>query len=142
MCSDLDVIWKALADGTRRRILVLLRSGPLTTTAIVKEFPALSRFGVMKHISVLRDVSLITVRKQGPFRLNSLNVVPIRLIYEELVGEYENIWAGTLTGLKRELEEREPGGRDAHEAGRKRFVPRRAEVIPSDAGDSNDTTAT
>jgi DNA-binding transcriptional ArsR family regulator len=105
-----DVTWKALADGTRRQILVLLRGGPLTTTAIVREFPKLSRFGVMKHISVLRDANLIEVRRQGPHRLNSLNVVPIRLIYEELVGEYEDLWAGTLTGLKRELEEQEPDG--------------------------------
>ena len=57
---------------------------------------------------VLRDVGLITVRKQGPRRLNSLNVVPIRLIYEELVTDYQDLWARRLTGLKHELESRTP----------------------------------
>ena len=85
----------------------MLRRGPLTTTEIVTAFPQLSRFGVMKHLSVLRDVDLVTVRKEGPRRLNSLNVVPIRLVYEELVSDYQDIWAGRLTGMKRDLERRE-----------------------------------
>ncbi len=104
MADDREAVWKALADSTRRRILSLLREGPLTTTEIVTALPHLSRFGVMKHMSVLRDVGLITVRKQGPRRLNSLNVVPIRQIYEELVDDYQDLWARRLTGLKRELE--------------------------------------
>lgn len=104
MADDLEAVWKALADGTRRRILALLREGPLTTTEIVTALPHLSRFGIMKHMSVLREVGLIVVRKEGPRRLNSLNVVPIRRIYEQLVDDYQDVWARRLTGLKRELE--------------------------------------
>ncbi len=104
MTETQDAVWKALADSTRRRILALLRRGPLTTTDLVTALPHLSRFGVMKHMSVLREVGLITVRKDGPRRLNSLNVVPIRHIYEELVDDYQDVWARRLTGLKRELE--------------------------------------
>jgi DNA-binding transcriptional ArsR family regulator len=48
--DDLDGVWKALSDNTRRSILDLLRQGPRTTTDIVEAFPHLSRFGVMKHI--------------------------------------------------------------------------------------------
>lgn len=106
MPDDLDAVWKALADPNRRRILSLLRKGPLTTTDVVAELPHLSRFGVMKHISVLRDARLVTVRKEGARRLNSLNVVPIRQIYEELVDGYQDVWASTLTGLKRNLEKK------------------------------------
>ena len=104
MHGELDAVWKALADATRRRILALLRDGPLTTTAIVTALPHLSRFGVMKHLSVLREVGLVTVRRDGPRRLNSLNAVPIRRVYEELVDDYQDLWARRLTGLKRELE--------------------------------------
>lgn len=104
MDGELDAVWKALADKTRRRMLSLLRTGPRTTTEIVEALPHLSRFGVMKHMSVLRDVGLITVREDGPRRINSLNVVPIRRVYEELVDEYQDLWARQLTGLKRELE--------------------------------------
>ena len=106
MADEREAIWKALADSTRRRILSLLRNGPVTTTKIVTALPHLSRFGVMKHMSVLRDVGLITVRKEGPRRLNSLNVVPIRQVYEELVTDYQDLWARRLTGLKHELESR------------------------------------
>ena len=104
MDGELDAVWKALADKTRRRMLSLLRTGPRTTTEIVEALPHLSRFGVMKHMSVLRDVGLITVREDGPRRINSLNVVPIRRVYEELVDEYQDLWARRLTDLKRELE--------------------------------------
>ena len=106
MSYDSQTLWKALADVTRRQILRLLRQGPMSTTDIVTELPHLSRFGVMKHMTVLRDVGLITVRLEGPRRYNSLNVVPIRQIYEELVDDYQDLWARSLTGLKRELESR------------------------------------
>lgn len=102
--SDLDIIWKALSDKTRREILKLLRERPLGTTEIVEGIPHLTRFGVMKHIGVLRQAGLIKVRKDGTRRLNTLNVVPIRQVYDELVHGYQDVWAGQLTGLKRELE--------------------------------------
>ncbi|MCU1330194.1 MAG: transcriptional regulator, ArsR family, partial [Bryobacterales bacterium] len=62
--DELDVVWKALSDSTRRAILDLLREGPRTTTELVEAFPHLSRFGVMKHIDVLRTASLITTREE------------------------------------------------------------------------------
>lgn len=104
MADELEAIWKALADPTRRRILSLLKQGPLPTTAIVTALPHLSRFGIMKHMAVLRDAGLIHVRKEGTRRFNSLNVIPIRRVYEELVEEYQDLWAKRLTGLKRDLE--------------------------------------
>ena len=106
MTDDLDQIWKALSDKTRRRILKFLRERPLSTTEIVEAVPQMSRFGVMKHLGVLRDAGLVKVRKDGKRRLNTLNVVPIRQVYDELVDGYQDVWAGRLTGLKRELEER------------------------------------
>jgi DNA-binding transcriptional ArsR family regulator len=104
MSGELDPIWKALADGTRREILDLLRSGPLTTTAIVVRFPDLTRFGVMKHIRVLRNAGLINTREEGRTCVNSLNAVPIRRIYERWVSKYAEHWAKTLIGLKESLE--------------------------------------
>ena len=78
MAEDLDQIWKALADETRRTILDFLRSGPKPTTAIVEQFPDLSRFAVMKHLDVLRQAALVVTREEGRQRINSLNAVPIR----------------------------------------------------------------
>ena len=98
--DDLDPVWKALSDPTRRAILDLLRQGPRTTTEIVDAFPHLTRFGVMKHIDVLRDAYLIETREEGRQRVNSLNVVPIRQIYERWVGKFEELWTSHLLRIK------------------------------------------
>ncbi len=102
--DDLDGVWKALSDGTRRAILDLLRQGPRTTTEIVQGFPHLSRFGVMKHIEVLREAGLIHTREERRQRINSLNVVPIRQIYERWVGRFEELWASHLLRIKEDAE--------------------------------------
>jgi DNA-binding transcriptional ArsR family regulator len=104
MSSDLDPIWKALADETRRTILDFLRMGPKPTTAIVEQFPDLSRFAVMKHLDVLRQAALVVTREEGRQRINSLNAVPIRMIYERWVSNYENVWANALLRVKEAAE--------------------------------------
>src|SRR5262245_62589805 len=100
MSQELDAIWKALADETRRTILDFLRSGPKPTTAIVEQFPDLSRFAVMKHLDVLRQAALVVTREEGRQRINSLNAVPIRMIYERWVCNYQDQWANTLLRVK------------------------------------------
>ena len=107
--DDLDPVWKALSDPTRRAILDLLRQGPRTTTEIVDAFPHLTRFGIMKHIDVLREADLIETREEGRQRLNSLNVVPIRQIYERWVGRFEELWSSHLLRIKEIAENQEPG---------------------------------
>jgi len=104
--DDLDGVWKALSDPTRRSILDLLRQGPRTTTGIVEAFPQLSRFGVMKHIEVLREAGLIQTREESRQRINSLNVVPIRQIYERWVGRFEELWSSHLLRIKEDAEGR------------------------------------
>src|SRR5499426_4039124 len=104
MADELDAVWKALSDPTRREILDLLRQGPRTTTEIVNAFPHLTRFGVMKHIDVLRSAGLINTREEGRQRVNSLNAVPIRQIYERWVSRYEEFWANKLLRLKEDAE--------------------------------------
>src|SRR5215208_7977532 len=104
MAEDLDQIWKALADQTRRTILDFLRSGPKSTTAIVEQFPNLSRFAVMKHLDVLRQAALVVTREDGRQRINSLNAVPIRMIYERWVSNYQGLWANALLRVKESAE--------------------------------------
>ena len=104
MAGDLDGVWKALSDPTRRAILDLLRRGPQKTTAIVEAFPRLTRFGVMKHIDVLREADLINTREEGRQRVNSLNAVPIRQIYERWVSRYEEFWADKLLRLQEDVQ--------------------------------------
>jgi DNA-binding transcriptional ArsR family regulator len=108
--DKLDPVWKALSDPTRRAMLDMLRDGPCTTTEVVDEFPRLSRFGVMKHLDVLRKAGLVHTREEGRQRLNSLNAVPIRQIYERWVGPFQELWTGHLLGLKEAIEGESPGG--------------------------------
>lgn len=100
----LDPVWKALSDPTRRAILDGLRNGPKTTTEIVEAFPHLSRFGVMKHMEVLREADLIHTREEGRQRVNSLHVIPIRQIYERWVSPFQEVWSSFLFGVKEAAE--------------------------------------
>ena len=106
MSKDLDPVWKALSDPTRRAILDLLRNGPKTTTEIVDAFPKMTRHAVMKHIDVLRDVQLINTREEGRRRVNSLNAVPIRQIYERWMDPFTELWSSTLLRLKEDVEDK------------------------------------
>ena len=105
MAKDLDHIWKALSDPTRREILDLLRNGPRQTTEIVDQFPQLSRFGVMKHLEGLREAGLVNTRSEGRRRINSLNVAPIRQIMERWISKYEAYWTNTLLRVKEVAED-------------------------------------
>jgi DNA-binding transcriptional ArsR family regulator len=98
--NDLDPVWKALSDPTRRAILDLLRDQPRMTTEVVDTFPHLTRFGVMKHLEALREAGLVNTREEGRQRWNSLNVFPIRQIYERWVSPFQELWAGQLLGIK------------------------------------------
>ena len=105
MNEEQDAVWKALSDPTRRAILEQLREGPKTTTEIVESFPDMTRFAVMKHMEVLRSATLLRTRADGRRKINSLNVVPIRQIYEHWVSPFQDMWASQLADLKRTLEE-------------------------------------
>jgi len=118
--ESLDQVWKALSDPTRRTILDVLRDRPRTTTEIVERFSQLSRFGVMKHLEVLRQAQLVSTREAGRQRVNSLNVVPIRQIYERWVGPFQELWSGELLGIKDMAETESSGGRRGASRRRKR----------------------
>jgi DNA-binding transcriptional ArsR family regulator len=120
MPDDLDPVWKALSDPTRRAILDLVRQGPQRTTEIVDAFPHLSRFGVMKHLDVLRDAGLVNTREQGRQRVNSLNAVPIRRIYERWVSRYQEFWADKLLRLQEDVEAERAPKREPQDQPRKR----------------------
>jgi len=118
--DELDRVWKALSDTTRRAILDFLRDRPRTTTEIVESFPHLTRFGVMKHLDVLRGAHLVHTREAGRQRVNSLNVVPIRQIYERWVGPFQELWSGELLRIKEIAETDSAGGKRTISGKRKR----------------------
>lgn len=102
--DDLDAVWKALANATRRDILDLLAAGPQTTTELSDAFPDLSRFAIMQHLKVLDEADLLVVRRSGRQRFNYLNPVPIQQIADRWISRYQRPWAEALVDVKRELE--------------------------------------
>lgn len=102
--DDLAEVWRALSNPTRRRILDLLRPGPLTTGGLADEFPDLSRFAVMQHLGVLCEAELVVARREGRRRYNYLNPVPIQRIHDRWVSRYTRPWSEALVDLRHELE--------------------------------------
>jgi NAD+ synthase (glutamine-hydrolysing) len=82
-----DAIWKALGDPQRRALLEALRAGPRTTGDLA-ERAEISRYGVMKHLSVLVDAGLVRVERRGRERWNHLVAGPLR--------ELERTWIRPL----------------------------------------------
>ena len=105
--EELELAWRALSNPTRRRMLDLLKSGPLTTGELAERFPDLSRFAVMQHLRVLEEGDLVRPVRNGRSRYNYLNPVPIQQIYERWVSDYMQPWTDALTSLKHDLEQEE-----------------------------------
>src|SRR5687768_13592594 len=98
-----DLVFKALADNRRRKILDLLKDEPKTTGEICAHFKSLDRCTVMQHLGVLEKAGLVIVKKEGKFRWNYLDVVPIREIYDRWINQYASPTVAMLATLKKRL---------------------------------------
>ena len=105
MSDDADLVWRALADPTRRAILDMLAKEPQTTGQIVDAFGELSRTGVMKHLDLLVEADLVLVRREGRVRWNQLNPVPIQRVCDRWVSKHVRHLAGALSRLKDVVEQ-------------------------------------
>ncbi len=99
-------MFKALADRSRRLLLDRLfeRDGR-TLSELQTQLPAMTRFGVMKHVRVLEEAGLVVSRRAGREKLHYLNPVPIQLLHDRWIGKYAERRAAALAELKHELEE-------------------------------------
>lgn len=99
-----ELVFRALADPSRRRLLDLLfeRDGR-SLSELEPELP-MTRFGVMKHLHVLEEAGLITTRKVGREKLHYLNPVPIQLISDRWINKYAAARVSALADLKLVLE--------------------------------------
>ncbi|TDT75051.1 ArsR family transcriptional regulator [Litoreibacter halocynthiae] len=94
--------FKALADPTRRAILRQLANSDMTIAQVSNNFD-MTRAAVKKHLTVLSDGGLITVRTRGRERVNALNpdgFAPVR----DWLGFFEQFWDDRLTDLKTAIE--------------------------------------
>jgi DNA-binding transcriptional ArsR family regulator len=105
--NDDDLVFKALADPTRRLLLDRLFARDGRTLTELESEVAMTRFGVMKHLRVLEDAGLVVTRRAGREKLHFLNAVPIRLIHDRWIDKYTERQVSALADLKTELEGKE-----------------------------------
>ena len=106
-CSDMDLVFRALADPTRRALLdeLFVRDGQ-SVQALCRLVPDMSRFGVMKHLDVLEAANLVTTRRVGRTKLHFLNPVPIQQVADRWIGKYAQPFTRALVDLQVDLEHR------------------------------------
>ena len=97
-----EVVFRAIAHPTRRRILGLLRARQRTVGEIAQHF-SMSRPAVSKHLRLLRSAGLVVSRRQGTSSRCSLNAKPLRAVNDWL-RDYESFWAESLQSLKSYVE--------------------------------------
>ncbi|WP_026550023.1 metalloregulator ArsR/SmtB family transcription factor [Arthrobacter sp. Br18] len=79
----MDDVFAVVAEGTRREILAYLRSGDRSVGELVDELQV-SQPTVSKHLKVLREAGLVSMRAQGQKRYYSLETAPLHSIFEWL----------------------------------------------------------
>jgi uncharacterized protein YndB with AHSA1/START domain len=99
-------VFRALADPNRRVLLDRLfeRDGQ-TLGELCTALPDMTRVGVMKHLGILEVAGLISTRRQGREKRHFLDPVPIRLVHDRWTGKFAASIVGSMTALKRHLEE-------------------------------------
>jgi DNA-binding transcriptional ArsR family regulator len=105
---QMDDVFKALADPSRRKLLDDLRERSGQTLAELCARLAMSRQAVTKHLNILEQANLIAVVWRGREKLHYLNAVPIHEIYERWISKYERPRLQALSDLKKHLETPNP----------------------------------
>jgi DNA-binding transcriptional ArsR family regulator len=101
---DIDKVFKALADPTRRRLLDLLhRENGQTLTALCEDMD-MTRQAVTQHLQQLADAKLVATVWQGREKLHYLNPVPLHEIHTRWIAKFERSRLDALHDLKKKLE--------------------------------------
>jgi DNA-binding transcriptional ArsR family regulator len=104
MKTDLDKVFKALGDPTRRRVLDLLHKDNGQTLTALCEHMDMTRQAVTQHLQLLEDANLVTIVWRGREKLHYLNPVPLHEISERWIDKFERNRLDVLRDLKKQLE--------------------------------------
>jgi len=98
--GDMDAVFRALADPSRRLLLDRLRERDgQTLRSLCEALPDMTRFGVMRHLGVLEEARLVVTERHGREKHHYLNPVPIRQIHDRWISRYAEPFAAALAGL-------------------------------------------
>jgi DNA-binding transcriptional ArsR family regulator len=101
---DTDLLFKALADPSRRKLLDLLDAHDGRTLNELCEHLDMTRQGVTQHLDLLEAANLLATARRGREKLHFLNPVPLQEIYERWIAKFEKPRLKALSDLKRRLE--------------------------------------
>lgn len=102
---DLDEVFRALADPSRRTLLDRLRGRDGQTLRELCDGLAMARQSVSKHLAVLEAAHLVTAVRRGREKHHFLNVVPINAIADRWISTYDAPRVAALADLKTALEQ-------------------------------------
>jgi DNA-binding transcriptional ArsR family regulator len=102
--DDFDLLFKALADPSRRKLLDLLHANDGRTLGELCEHLAMTRQGVTQHLAVLEAANLVATMWRGREKLHFLNPVPLQEIHDRWIAKFERPRLKALGDLKRRLE--------------------------------------
>jgi DNA-binding transcriptional ArsR family regulator len=102
--ADMDKVFKALADASRRQLLDRLRADNGQTLGQLCERMGMTRQAVTKHLKLLEEANLVVPIWRGREKLHYLNPVPIHDIAERWIGRFEQSRLQALADLKKRLE--------------------------------------
>src|SRR6516164_3546349 len=102
--DDTDLLFKALADPSRRKLLDLLRAHDGRTLNELCEHLDMTRQGVTQHLELLEAANLVATMRRGREKLHFLNPVPLQEIYERWIAKFEKPRLRALAQLKKRLE--------------------------------------
>jgi len=107
--KNMDSVFKALADASRRQLLDRLRADNGQTLGELCQSLDMSRQAVTKHLKLLENANLVVTVRRGREKLHYLNPVPINEIAQRWIGKYEHKRLRALDALKKGLEEQNHG---------------------------------
>lgn len=96
--QQMDLVFGALADPTRRAILARLADGEATVNELVAPFE-LSQPTISKHLKVLEGAGLVSRGRNAQFRPVRLNAKPLAEA-SRWIGDYRRFWDESLDQLE------------------------------------------
>lgn len=103
--TDVDAVFRALADPTRRRILDRLHERGGQTLGELCAGLEISRQAVSKHLGLLESAGLVAAVRRGREKLHHLDPVPIQEIHDRWIGKFERSRVQAISNLRAALED-------------------------------------
>ena len=101
--EQMDAVFTALADSTRRGMISRLAEGPATIGELGRPF-AISKPAVTKHVKMLEKAGLVSRKKDGRIHRCKLNPKPMKQA-EDWIEKHRRFWQASLDSLARYLVE-------------------------------------